>query len=65
MKAVYVSRRLPNLVVVCKANGGCKADATNAGVNVARFPLVCVTDADAILEKDALLRADGVRGAPA
>jgi cellulose synthase/poly-beta-1,6-N-acetylglucosamine synthase-like glycosyltransferase len=55
--AVYVSRRLPNLVVVCKENGGCKADAINAGVNAARFPLVCVTDADAILEKDALLRA--------
>jgi cellulose synthase/poly-beta-1,6-N-acetylglucosamine synthase-like glycosyltransferase len=55
--AVYVSRRLPNLVVVSKENGGCKADATNAGVNVARFPLVCITDADAILEKDALLRA--------
>jgi cellulose synthase/poly-beta-1,6-N-acetylglucosamine synthase-like glycosyltransferase len=55
--AVYVSRRLPNLVVVCKENGGCKADATNAGVNAARYPLVCVTDADAILEKDALLRA--------
>ena len=55
--AVYVSRRLPNLVVVCKENGGCKADAINAGVNAARFPLVCITDADAILEKDALLRA--------
>ncbi len=56
-KAVYVSRRLANLVVVCKENGGCKADAINAGVNAARYPLVCVTDADAILEKDALLRA--------
>ena len=56
-RAVYVSRRLPNLVVVCKENGGCKADAINAGVNAARFPLVCVTDADAILEKDALVRA--------
>lgn len=55
--AVYASRRLPNLIVVSKENGGCKADATNAGVNVARFPLVCITDADAILEKDALLRA--------
>ena len=55
--AVYVSRRLPNLVVVRKVNGGCKADAINAGVNVARYPLVLVTDADAILEKDALLRA--------
>ena len=57
IRAVYGSRRLPNLTVVSKENGGCKADATNAGVNVARYPLVCVTDADAILEKDALLRA--------
>jgi cellulose synthase/poly-beta-1,6-N-acetylglucosamine synthase-like glycosyltransferase len=55
--AVNVSRRLPNLVVVSKENGGCKADAINAGVNAARYPLVCLTDADAILEKDALLRA--------
>jgi cellulose synthase/poly-beta-1,6-N-acetylglucosamine synthase-like glycosyltransferase len=57
IRAVYGSRRLPNLTVVSKENGGCKADATNAGVNAARYPLVCVTDADAILEKDALLRA--------
>jgi cellulose synthase/poly-beta-1,6-N-acetylglucosamine synthase-like glycosyltransferase len=55
--AVYASRRLPNLVVVCKENGGCKADASNAGINVARYPLVCITDADAVLEKDAMLRA--------
>jgi cellulose synthase/poly-beta-1,6-N-acetylglucosamine synthase-like glycosyltransferase len=55
--AVYRSRRLPNLIVVTKENGGCKADAINAGVNTARYPLVCVTDADAVLEKDALLRA--------
>ena len=55
--SVYVSRRIENLIVVSKQNGGCKADAINAGINVARFPLVCVTDADAILEKDALLRA--------
>jgi cellulose synthase/poly-beta-1,6-N-acetylglucosamine synthase-like glycosyltransferase len=55
--AVYASGRLPNLVVVSKDNGGCKADASNAGINVARFPLVCITDADAVLEKDALLRA--------
>jgi cellulose synthase/poly-beta-1,6-N-acetylglucosamine synthase-like glycosyltransferase len=54
---VYSSLRLPNLIVVTKENGGCKADAINAGVNTARYPLVCVTDADAVLEKDALLRA--------
>jgi cellulose synthase/poly-beta-1,6-N-acetylglucosamine synthase-like glycosyltransferase len=57
VKAVYTSNRLPDLVVVSKENGGCKADAINAGVNAARYPLVCITDADAILEKDALLRA--------
>lgn len=57
IQAVYSSGRLPNLIVVTKENGGCKADAINAGVNAARYPLVCVTDADAVLEKDALLRA--------
>jgi cellulose synthase/poly-beta-1,6-N-acetylglucosamine synthase-like glycosyltransferase len=54
--AAYVSRRLPNLVVISKENGGCKADAVNAGINAARYPLVCVTDADAVLDKDTLLR---------
>lgn len=57
IRAVHISRRLPNLVVLCKENGGCKADALNAGINAARYPLVCVTDADTVLEKDALLRA--------
>ena len=56
IRGVYVSRRLPNLVVVSKENGGCKADASNAGINAARYPLVCDTDADAVLDKDALLR---------
>lgn len=57
IRAVYTSRRMRNLVVVSKENGGCKADASNAGINAARYPLVCITDADAVLEKDALLRA--------
>ena len=55
LQAVYISRRVANLVVVTKENGG-KADALNAGVNAARFPLLCAIDADAILERDALLR---------
>lgn len=55
IRAVYVSRSVTNLTVVCKENGG-KADALNAGVNVARYPLFCAIDADAILERDALLR---------
>jgi cellulose synthase/poly-beta-1,6-N-acetylglucosamine synthase-like glycosyltransferase len=52
---VYVSRTWSGLRVLRKANGG-KADALNAGINVARFPVFCAVDADAILEKDALLR---------
>ena len=56
IRGVYVSRRLPNLVAVSKENGGCKADASNAGINAARYPLVCITDADAVLDKDTLLR---------
>jgi cellulose synthase/poly-beta-1,6-N-acetylglucosamine synthase-like glycosyltransferase len=55
VQAVYVSRQVANLTVVAKENGG-KADALNAGVNAARFPLFCAIDADAILERDALLR---------
>ena len=55
VRAVYVSRQVANLTVVAKENGG-KADALNAGVNATRFPLFCAIDADAILERDALLR---------
>lgn len=44
------------LIVIDKANGG-KADAINAGINIARHPLVCVVDADSLLEEHALTRA--------
>jgi cellulose synthase/poly-beta-1,6-N-acetylglucosamine synthase-like glycosyltransferase len=42
------------LVVVRKANGG-KADALNVGLNLAAYPLVCMVDADSVLDPDALL----------
>jgi cellulose synthase/poly-beta-1,6-N-acetylglucosamine synthase-like glycosyltransferase len=55
IRCVYESAAYPNLVVVDKVNGG-KADALNAGLNLALYPLFCAIDADSILEADALLR---------
>ncbi len=54
IRGVYVSRT-ERLIVVDKENGG-KADALNAGICAASYPLVCCIDADIILEEDALLR---------
>lgn len=53
IKAIYKSPRYPNLLVVDKENGR-KADALNAGINVARNNLVCAIDADSILEPNVL-----------
>lgn len=52
----YRSRRHPHLSVVSKESAGTKADAVNAGINVARYPYVCVLDADELVEPDGLLR---------
>ncbi|WP_022681609.1 glycosyltransferase family 2 protein [Sphingobium bisphenolivorans] len=53
---VYGSARYPNLILIDKQNGR-KADAVNAGLGFAAAPLVCVIDADSIIEPDGLLRA--------
>ncbi|MGI8983855.1 MAG: glycosyltransferase family 2 protein [Acidimicrobiales bacterium] len=52
---LYRSATHPNLILVDKANGG-KADALNAGLNVAAGRLVCAIDADTIIEPDAMQR---------
>lgn len=56
VRGVYRSTRISNFRVVDKENGGSKADASNAGINVCRYPLVCVVDADSILQPDSLRR---------
>lgn len=55
IRGVYRSQRVSQLVVVDKENGG-KADALNAGLNVASGELVCAVDADTVIEPDALVR---------
>lgn len=54
IKAVFESADHPNLIVVTKENGR-RADAINAAVTMARYPLLLVTDADSVLEHDGLL----------
>lgn len=44
------------LIVVDKENGATKADASNAGINIASYPYFICTDVDCILEKYALYR---------
>lgn len=55
IRGIWASRRHHNLLVVDKENGG-RADAMNAALNFADRDLICQSDADSILEDDALLR---------
>jgi cellulose synthase/poly-beta-1,6-N-acetylglucosamine synthase-like glycosyltransferase len=57
LRGVYRSVTEPTLVVIDKENGRCKADAANAGINVASGALVLIIDADTILDPEALSRA--------
>lgn len=56
VRGLYRSDVDPRLLVVDKEAGGSKADASNAGLNAASSPYVCIVDADSVLERDALLR---------
>ena len=56
IRGLYASPWQPRLWVIDKVNGG-KADALNAGINLARSPIVCAIDADCVLEPDALMGA--------
>jgi cellulose synthase/poly-beta-1,6-N-acetylglucosamine synthase-like glycosyltransferase len=55
IRGIYQSPDYPKLVVVDKENGK-RGDACNAGANLARYPILCIIDADCVLEEDALLR---------
>jgi biofilm PGA synthesis N-glycosyltransferase PgaC len=58
IRGVYRSRTYPNLVVVDKENGG-KADALNAGMNLAAYRYICTVDSDTVYYPNALL--EGMR----
>lgn len=55
VRGIYESPDYPKLVVVDKENGR-RADAVNTGVNLSRYPIICVMDADCVFERDALVR---------
>jgi len=55
VRGFYKSKEYPSLLVIDKENGG-KADAINTGINASKDPLICVIDADSILERDCLLK---------
>jgi cellulose synthase/poly-beta-1,6-N-acetylglucosamine synthase-like glycosyltransferase len=56
VRAIYRSLTHAEFVLVDKENGG-RADALNAGINAARYPLICLIDADSLLEPNALSQA--------
>ncbi len=53
--SVYRSPRLPGLRVLDKKPGG-PGDAINAGINAARYPIVCVARHGSVLRRDSLRR---------
>jgi cellulose synthase/poly-beta-1,6-N-acetylglucosamine synthase-like glycosyltransferase len=55
VRALYRTPDHPRLRVVDKANGG-RSDAVNAAINAAQRGLICIVDADSVLQRDSLRR---------
>ncbi|WP_289136060.1 glycosyltransferase [uncultured Brevibacillus sp.] len=55
VKCVYRSELYPTLFLMDKVNGG-KADALNAGINLAKYPYFASIDGDTVLEPDSFLK---------
>lgn len=55
VRGLWRSPVYPQLRVVDKDNGG-RSDAVNAGINAAHHGLICVVDADSVLQRDSLRR---------
>lgn len=55
VRGLWRSPRHPQLLVIDKVNGG-RSDAVNAAVNASHHGLVCLVDADSVLQRDSLKR---------
>ena len=55
VRSVHAAREV-NITVIRKDNAGMRSDPINVGINAARTPLVCIVDADSVLDADSLLR---------
>lgn len=58
VRGIYKSKNpvYSKLIIIDKHNGKSKADASNAGINAASYPLFLCTDMDCILHKDTLIK---------
>ncbi len=56
VESVHIAPGHNDLTVIRKQSIGKKTDAVNLAINVARYPLICVVDADAVLDSDALVK---------
>ncbi len=54
--SVHIARGLDDVTVIRKQSIGQKTDALNAAINIAKYPLLCIVDADAVLDEDALIK---------